>query len=205
MITGKFGRTAFAGLLLLAIPSIANAQFSKSYSFLEAVEKRDGEAATKILNEPGSVLINTKDLKTGKGALHIVVARRDATWLNFLLGKGANPNIRDKNGMTPLMLATQLRFISGVQLLISKNVAIDEPNSRGETPLIRAVQLRDAELTRLLLANGANPDLTDTLAGLSARDYATRDRRARSVLAEIEKADAKQKPETTGKFFGPEG
>ena len=71
--------------------------------------------------------------------------------------------------------------------------------------MIRAVQLRDSEMTRLLLKNGADPDRTDTLAGLSARDYATRDRRASAILAEIEKADKEKKPETTGRFFGPEG
>ena len=71
--------------------------------------------------------------------------------------------------------------------------------------MIRSVQLRDTELTRLLLEKGANPDRTDTLAGLSARDYAGRDRRAAAVLAEIEKADAKKKPAQEGRFFGPEG
>ena len=35
---------------------------------------------------------------------------------------------------------------------------------------------------RLLLDAGANPDKTDNAAGLSARDYATRDPRARDIL-----------------------
>ncbi len=189
----------------LVAPDAANAQFSTSYNFLKAVKDRDGTEATKFLNEPGTVIVNTKDLSTGETALHIVVARRDATWTGFLLQKGANPNVRDKSGTTPLMLATRLRFIEGARVLLQKKADVNQTNNRGETALIRAVQLRDSEMTRLLLKNGADPDRTDTLAGLSARDYATRDRRASAILAEIEKADKEKKPETTGRFFGPEG
>ena len=194
------------GVLLVAGSAPALAQgFSDSYNFLKAVKERDGEEATKFLNKPGSTIVNTRDLSTGETGLHIVTARRDTTWLGFLLQKGANPNVRDKKGVTPLMLATQIRFVDGVRALLAKNAKIDETNNQGETALIRAVQLRDTELTRLLLAKGANPDRTDTLAGLSARDYAARDRRASAVLAEIERADARKKPKETGRFFGPEG
>jgi len=35
---------------------------------------------------------------------------------------------------------------------------------------------------KLLLDHGANPDHTDAVAGYSARDYATRDPRARAIL-----------------------
>tara|TARA_R110000772_G_scaffold59179_2_gene133994 strand:+ start:1159 stop:1815 length:657 start_codon:yes stop_codon:yes gene_type:complete len=199
----RFFGTVFV-IFSLIIPSVATAQFSNSYNFLKAVKDRDGTEATKFLNEPGSVIVNTKDRSTGETALHIVIARRDATWAGFLLQKGANPNIPDKEGVAPLMLATQLRFVEGARILLSKNADANQTNDQGETALIRAVQLHDTEMTRLLLDNGADPDRTDTLAGLSARDYATRDRRAASILAEIEKADEKKKTKSTGRFFGPE-
>ncbi len=189
----------------ISLSAPAQAQFSDSYNFLKAVKDRDGEEATKYLNEPGSVIVNTRDRSSGQTALHIVVERRDKTWMGFLLQQGANPNVRDKEGVSPLMLATQLRFIDGVKILLAKKADVNVANYQGETPLIRAVQLRDSELVRVLLANGADPDQTDTLAGLSARDYAKRDRRAATILAEIEKADSDKKPETEGRFFGPEG
>ncbi|GAA0476255.1 hypothetical protein GCM10009096_17520 [Parasphingorhabdus litoris] len=200
--------SAFLGLMFmsfLAVPQLASAQFSASYNFLKAVKDRDGTEATKFLNEPGTVIVNTRDVTTGETALHIVIARRDATWAGFLLQKGANPNLRDKQGTTPLLLATRLRFIEGARILLAKNADVNQTNNRGETALIRAVQLRDSEMTRLLLKNGADPDRPDTLAGLSARDYATRDRRAAAILREIEKADAEKKPKSEGRFFGPEG
>ncbi|MEO9634274.1 MAG: ankyrin repeat domain-containing protein [Parasphingorhabdus sp.] len=194
----------------VSISSPAAAQFSDSYNFLKAVKDRDGDEATKFLSRPGTVIVNTRDISSGQTGLHIVVARRDKTWLAFLLQKGANPNIADKEGLTPLMLATQLRFVEGIKTLLApgkgrEQTKVDYQNKQGETALIRAVQLRDAELVRLFLKAGANPDRTDTLAGLSARDYAARDRRAASILAEIEKSDANKEPKTEGRFFGPEG
>lgn len=196
---------AWIAVAAISFSAPASAQFSDSYNFLKAVKDRDGEEATKYLNRPGTVIVNTRDLTSGQTALHIVVDRRDKTWLAFLLQKGANPNVEDKEGVSPLMLATQLRFVDGVKILLAKKANVKGTNNQGETALIRAVQLRDAELVRLLLANGADPDQTDTLAGLSARDYAARDRRAAGILAEIAKADTDKKPETEGRFYGPEG
>jgi ankyrin repeat protein len=191
----------FTAALALALPVAsgliapsARAQFSDSYNFLKAVKERKGEEVEKFLGEPGSVIINTRDSTSGQTALHIVTERRDATWLGFLLQKGANPNLADKKGLTPLMLATQLSFIEGIDLLITKKAQIDMTNRSGETALILAVQLRNSEAVRVLLKAGANPDKKDNRAGYSARDYAKQDGRANAILSIIENADKKQKP-----------
>ena len=88
-----------AGVGMIASP--AAAQFSDSYNFLKAVRDRKGEDAEKFLSEPGSVIINTRDGSTGETALHIVIQRRDSTWLGYLLQKGANPNLSDKKRHDP--------------------------------------------------------------------------------------------------------
>lgn len=175
----------------------AMAQFSDSYNFLKAVKDRKGEEAEKFLSEPGSVIINTRDATTGETALHIVIQRRDSTWLGYLLQKGANPNLADKKGTTPLMLATQLGYVDGIDWLVRKKATVDQTNRAGETALILAVQLRNAEAVRALLQAGANPDKTDSRAGYSARDYAKQDGRASAIAAIIEsrdKADVTKKP-----------
>ncbi|RVT43833.1 ankyrin repeat domain-containing protein [Sphingobium algorifonticola] len=165
-------------LAAMVAPQVAQAQFSDSYNFLKAVRDRDGEKATTLLSKPGGTVINTRDLKTGETALHIVVARRDPAWLNFLLAKGGKPDLANTQGDTPLMLATQLRWADGIRVLLANGATIDKANDNGETPLIRAVQLRDLGTVRLLVAQGANPDKRDTIAGMSARDYAEREGRA---------------------------
>jgi uncharacterized protein len=183
-------RTAGAALaaLMLTVPSIAPAQFSDSYNFLKAVKDRDGDKATEFLNKPGSTIANTRDLTTGETALHIVVARRDTTWLSFLLAKGANPNLPDNKGETPLLNAVQLRFIDGVRYLLGGGAQVDKPNDNGETALIRAVQLRDLTMVRLLVSLGANPDKRDSIAGMSAKDYATRDGRTPGLVQALDEA-----------------
>lgn len=186
-----------AGLIVPAafgvVAPAAYAQFSDSYNFLKAVKDRKGEEAEKFLSEPGSVIIYTRDGSTGETALHIVIQRRDSTWLGYLLQKGANPNLADKKGTTPLMLATQLGYVDGIDWLVRKKAVVDQTNRSGETALILAVQLRNPEAVRALLKAGANPDKTDSRAGYSARDYAKQDGRASAIAAIIEsngKADA---------------
>ncbi|WP_445949048.1 ankyrin repeat domain-containing protein [Sphingorhabdus sp.] len=192
-----FFLSLMAGLIVPAafgvVAPAAYAQFSDSYNFLKAVKDRKGEEAEKFLSEPGSVIINTRDGSTGETALHIVIQRRDSTWLGYLLQKGANPNLADKKGTTPLMLATQLGYVDGIDWLVRKKAVVDQTNRSGETALILAVQLRNPEAVRALLKAGANPDKTDSRAGYSARDYAKQDGRASAIAAIIEsngKADA---------------
>lgn len=196
----RLGGAMLAGLLVLSAP--ASAQFmSDGYKFLEAVKKKEGDKVTDALSEPGSTLINTRDITTGESALHIVVARRDKLWLEFLISKGANVNIRDVKGVTPLVLASNLNFIEGVEVLVAKGAKVDEPSQTGETPLIAAVHTRNLELMRVLLKAGANPDRSDN-SGRTARDYAMLDGRNSPLLAEIERS-AKPKTANTKPVFGP--
>lgn len=196
-------RAAGAALaaLALVVPSVASAQFSDSYNFLKAVKDRNGDKATELVGKPGSTIVNTRDAASGETALHIVVARRDVTWLGFLLAKGANPNVTDNKGDTPLMAAVQLRFTDGATYLISNGASIDKANDNGETPLIRAVQLRDVGLVRLLVTQGANPDKRDNIAGMSARDYATRDSRTPGLVQALNDAKPVTKPQVQGPTF----
>ena len=186
----KAGLAIALGIAGISVP--ATAQYSDAYNFLKAVRERDGNEATKFLNEPGSTVVNTKDLSNGQTALHIVVARRDETWTRFLLQRGANPNIADKTGATPVSVAASLGFVEGVEALVKAGGRIDVTNASGETPLIAAVHRRDSALIRLLMKNGANPDRSDN-SGRSARDYARMMGGSAGVLAEIERAEAERK------------
>lgn len=195
--------SAILAILLAAAVSIpAQAQFSDSYKFLEAVRKKEGEKVTEALNEPGTQIINTRDVTTGHSALHIVVARRDLTWMQFLIGKGANVNIRDNKGMTPLVQACELGFIEGVDELIKSGARVEDANNTGETPLISAVHRRDLALVRLLIKAGANPDRPDN-SGRSARDYAVLEGKSSPVLGEIERASKDVKTAGPKKTYGP--
>jgi uncharacterized protein len=158
----------------------AAAQFSDSYNFLKAVKDKDGAKATEILDKPGNTVVNTRDGDTGETGLHITTRRSDAAWTGFLLQKGASPNSRDREGNTPLMLATQARWAEGVGIFLLVKAQIDQQNRIGETALQKAVQNRDLSIAKQLLEAGANPDITDS-SGASARALAEADPRAASI------------------------
>ncbi|AHE56702.1 ankyrin repeat domain-containing protein [Sphingomonas sanxanigenens] len=199
MSTGRTILLAAAAALFVA-PAAAPAQrFSDSYNFLKAVKDRDGTEATKLIEQPGTTIIDARDRESGETALHIVVKRRDNAWLSFLLGKGARPDIKDNDGNTPLMAAAQLRYVDGAQLLIARKARVNLANNSGETPLIRAVQLGDTNMVRVLVEAGADPNQRDLLAGMSAREYAQRDQRLTSILRELDAA----KPQANKPMQGP--
>lgn len=206
MVRARFRKAGWLAALAataLAVPAAAQ-MFSEGYEFLKAVKDRDGDAATSALNQPGSVLVNARDIASGETALHIVVARRDLVWLRFLLQKGANPNIAAKNGVTPLVLATNLGFNDGVEALVEGGARVDVTNAAGETPLIAAVHRRDTALVRLLLEKGANADRTDN-SGRSARDYVGLMNANGQLMAEFQRADAARSGGATDQTYGPRG
>lgn len=186
-------------LALLATP-ISAQQKSDGYKFIEAVRDRDGTLATQMLDEPGSTIVNAREIGSGETALHAVVQRRDLTWVRFLLQRGANPNIADSNGVYPIQVAAQLGFLEGVERLIKGGAEIDVSDSTGETPLISAVHRRDLKIIELLVANGGNADRTDN-SGRSARDYAMLMGGRSGALEAIEKAE--QSDTDTEQTYGP--
>ena len=193
-----YGRAIAAAIFLsLAVP-IAAQGYSDSFTFMKAVRERDGAKVQTLLAAPGSTVINTRGRGDGEAALHILVRDRDLTWLNYLLARGARPDIQNNHGDTPLILAAQLGWVDGVQLLLARRASVDLPNGRGETALILAVQKRDLAMVRALLDKGANPKRTDSVAGYSALDYARQDSRAAAILKLLEAPKTPAKP-----VFGP--
>jgi len=191
-----------ASALLLSVPAAAQL-YSDGYQFLKAVDEKDGDKVTEMLSEPGSTVVNARDLTSGRSALHIVVERRDVTWINFLGQRGANVNIRDNQGVTPLMLATQMGFVEGAEALVGRGARVDVTNNSGETPLMSAVHSRNTEMMRILLQAGADPDRYDN-SGRSARDYARLHGETdvtNDIIQRYEKpADQR---ESTGTVYGP--
>lgn len=201
----RFGtRYAMAAALvgaLLAGPSSAQ-NFSEGYEFLKAVQDRKGDEVTQMLDRPGTVVVNSRDLTSGRTAMHIVVERRDLTWIRFLASRGANADLADKQGVTPLQIASGLGFLEGVQALIEAGARVDQSNTAGETPLMAAIHRRDVAMVRLLLENGANPDRNDN-SGRSARDYAELLVGGAQIMDAIRQADAARNSNGTPQSYGP--
>lgn len=189
-------------VVLAALPSPAAAQFSESYKFLESVKKKELSEVNEMLDKGSPNLVNTRDITSGDTGMHIVVARRDLPWMEYLIAKGAKVNVSNNRGVTPLVAATNLNWIEGVEVLIANGARVDESNNSGETPLITAVHNRNLPLIRLLLKAGADPDRADN-SGRSAREYA-RLADSTAILGVIASdTKAKTKPVEGAKVYGP--
>ncbi len=187
-------------LLTSGAPALAQQQ-SAGYKFLSAVRDAKNNEVLEMLGRPGSNIVNARDVTTGEGALHIVIKRGDETYLRFLLQKGADANLRDGKGNTPLLLAVTLGQTGMIPILTAAKANPNLGNSAGETPLIRAVQRRDIGMIRILLNEGADPDQTDIIAGMSARAYAKQDGRNPVVTKLLEDAPKKTQKAVSGPKF----
>lgn len=182
---------ALAGL---AVPAAAQAGFTQSdgEAFLKAIEEGDNNAAIPLLEQPGSRVVNYRGYK-GETALHIAIRKRDLDWVGYLLKKGADPDVGDRDGDSALMLASRIGLDEAVGWMIRLGADVDASNRRGETALIIAVQQKRPRIIEQLLEAGANPDKADHAAGYSARDYAKRDSRNPRLLDLIETVKSTKK------------
>lgn len=85
---------------------------------------------------------------------------------HLLLKQGANPNVKNQDGDTPLHLAVlrsegnHLRFL--VSLLIRKGASIDTQNSAGQSPLGVALKPGDIDLIETILEEGPRIECIDS-------------------------------------------
>lgn len=196
-----FGGLVATAMIVTAAPATAQLGQSDSYQFLQAIRESKGDEVNKLLDKPGTVIVNTRDRQSGEAALHIVAKRGDSTYVNYLLARGADPNIRDGQGNTPLLVAVNNGAGGVIDLLVKGGANVNLGNGSGETPLIRAVQRRDLSLVRILLAAGADPDQSDRIAGLSARDYAHQDTRTPALAKVIDETPKKPRRAVSGPHF----
>lgn len=183
----KHGMTLALALLATVATPLAAQTFSDGFTLLKATRERDGVTAERILSNPSSTAVNHRDPSTGEGVLHILVRGRDLQWLAYMLGRGARPDTGDREGNTPLILATQIGWREGAEQLIARGANVNLGNGRGETPLIFAVQRRDLSMVRLLMSQRADPNQTDHASGNSPIDYARQDGRAQGILRELQR------------------
>lgn len=180
-----------AALVGSLTPSLAAAQVkSDSETLLEAIEEQNGNEVIDIVNRNGRGIINVRGY-SGATPLTVAMRKRTTLYVNYLLQQGADPNLADKSGDTPLMIAARSGYIEGLGSMIDSRATIDATNRQGETALIIAVQNHQVAAVKRLLEAGASASRPDSASGLSARDYAARDRRTNEMLKLIDQVKPK--------------
>jgi hypothetical protein len=142
----------------------------ESAALVAAVVQRNRAAGERVLATPGYD-INTAD-NDGVNALYYALAPGVGDdWANWLLDRGADPQLHNKLGQTALMLAARNQSPTLVRRLLALGL---DPNARsqdGSTALMYAADGGNAENVGLLLKAGADPKarnlLGDSLESLS--------------------------------------
>ena len=94
--------------------------------------------------------------------------------VKLLLANGADGNVSDTSGYTALINAAHGPDQTAiVELLIQYNVDVNAKTEYGYTALILAAMYGYKDNVKLLLANGADTNITDYVYGRSAQDWAT--------------------------------
>uniref|UniRef100_A0A667YUV7 Ankyrin repeat and EF-hand domain containing 1a n=1 Tax=Myripristis murdjan TaxID=586833 RepID=A0A667YUV7_9TELE len=97
-------------------------QVRQIYRLLQCVHQGEKVQIEKILNYGAEDLINLTEPQDGTGVLHLAAVANNQDLVSFLLSQGAQPNIQDKRGRTPVMLAAELGH-DAMLTLLAKNRA----------------------------------------------------------------------------------
>lgn len=101
-----------------------------------------------------------------KSILHMCILRSDYEKTHMLLQAGANPNLKDAKGITPLALALRLPYelfqFQFLDLILQHGADIDARDALGLSPLHIACVRGDVRLVKYLLAAGARMSTLDS-------------------------------------------
>lgn len=97
--------------------------------------------------------------RLGRTALHNAVIDQNIESASRLIADGADPNVADDHGWTPLHFAAQHSSESIARILLGAGADVAAKDRLGNTALFRAVfsSRGDGGVIKLLLAAGADP------------------------------------------------
>ena len=100
---------------------------------------------------------NSLESGFGETALHVAAGNGHKDMVQFLLDSGAELDIQDTYGSTPLSLALAASNVPNdvVKLLLDKGAELETENDFGSTPLLYAVGWGNTGIVQMLLHRGA--------------------------------------------------
>ena len=171
----RFSRVPVVGCLVLMLAVLAAGpadavSIKETNLFNLASDDKDNGTVRSLLAE--GVSPNVPVGFDGRTAIHNAAKGGAAGNLVAMLQAGGKPNVQDRNGNTPLHLASMGSFSGGftdhaaaVRVLLEHGANLHRTNDSGETPLHVAthtgVGAAHADVIKALLAAGARPQQAD--------------------------------------------
>ncbi len=125
--------------------------------------------------------VNSPDDDADFTPIFMALSNGSVDMVRMLLDKGADLNIYDEKGLTPIhRIITQEGYTGSsyypatelIEVLLEYGADINKPTKKEQfTPLIYSAQEHKAKIMQYLLESGANDELTDK-KGLTVLDYA---------------------------------
>ncbi|HKQ52987.1 MAG TPA: ankyrin repeat domain-containing protein [Pyrinomonadaceae bacterium] len=185
-------------LLLLFVTNVCvNAQTTNSQTDVSGFLDASASGKQKLVDSylAAGMDINARDefLQT---ALYVAAAEKQFEQATALVEKGADPNLANDDGRTPLLASIHYGFDTNryerrpesqalVNALLARGADVNARDKDGTTPLEEAARLGDADTIRALVARGANP-ATKNNDGETALDVAAQELRGYAVRALID-------------------
>lgn len=160
------------------------------YDLMAASESGDLLKVSRLIEDKG-VPVNRRIGGDGETALHRASAHGQIEVVKYLIKQGANPNIADHIGNTPILAASYQGYAEIVKILIDAGADVNAAEERLKfTPLHEAVMKGHASIVDLLLSHGANPN-AKTIDGRTVIDWARAEGRpdVQNVLAKYKQGN----------------
>jgi ankyrin repeat protein len=127
------------------------------FQLLGAAAQGDVPALGKLLDGDAKPLLNARGRGTGETALYRAVDFGQIDAVNFLLGRGADPNLPNSHGTTAIWAASFKGDSAMIRVLIGAGADVEIADQEyGITPLIAAAWRGHADVVQQLLDAKAN-------------------------------------------------
>jgi hypothetical protein len=105
-------------------------------------------------------LLNRK-CERGNTMMHVACSRGDRVLAEMLIRHGADIEVQDMFGNTPLLYAVDKDRVEIVKMLLKRGASVHACDFRGNTPLHSACAVNNLEMVEILLDRGADPEAMD--------------------------------------------
>jgi ankyrin repeat protein len=161
-------KTLATFIVIAALSGSIGAQSSAPIA--DAAQAKDAAAARKLIKDGADVNAAQGD---GMTALHYAALNGDAELAQMLLFAGANVGAKTRiGGYTALHLAAQVGNANVMAPLVASGAQVAALTATGATPLMFAAHSGNVDAVRILVENGAEPNVKETANGQTALMFA---------------------------------
>lgn len=151
-------RAILFALLFVAAPAFASNFDTRLWT---AASAGDVEGVKAALQDGADADYAQPDEHTRLSALHVAAMEGHADVVALLIQRGANVNIADADGDTPVVMAVNFDKKNVVEVLVANGADVRRADKNGCTPLLSAAVQGDLEIVSMLVERGAEVNAVD--------------------------------------------